>query len=105
MASLKRSRRNNGQSPCYCVNKLPLLIMDTLTHCGEQRASGLHTLGKERAGKLKPSSHFASSLLTIATCARKVFPMSGGENDNLCRERHREASDTGKKYWDEQKNC
>lgn len=31
--------------------------------------------------------------------------MSGGENDNLCRERHREASDTGKKYWDEQKNC
>lgn len=44
-------------------------------------------------------------LLTISTCTGKVFPMSGGENDNLCRERYRDASDTNKKYWDEQKDC
>lgn len=31
--------------------------------------------------------------------------MSGGENDNLCRGRYREASGTSKKYWDEQKDC
>lgn len=46
--------------------------MDTLIHCREQSASGLHTLGRESAGKLKPST--LHLFLTISTCiSKKLF--------------------------------
>lgn len=60
--------------------------MDTLIHCGEQSAPGLHTLGRERAGKLKPSTYFAFSPNYFYLYFQETFSMSGGENDNLCRE-------------------